>query len=295
MILITGYNGFIGGYLRNYLVNEKSEWSIGYDESDGNDIRNKYKLDKAVSDNNVDTVYHLAAVPGVRKSEEFSQEYISTNITGTKNVVDVCEKHDVENLIFFSSSSVYGGENPPFDEKQKHNPKSMYAITKETGEQIVKNANICKKAIVRPFIVYGERGRPDQVIYKWIYQARKGKDITFYGDGTTKRGYTNVNDLVRGVYKLLGFMQDQESGFFEDYNIGGDEVISLEEVLDIYKDYGVTEDMVKRMDVPDSDVRESYADISKAKQDFGFEPELEFEESLREILDYELGRGDEIN
>lgn len=290
-VLITGHLGFIGSYLTKALKGTGIEW-VGYDIVDGNDIRNKLRLEKFIEAGNYDLVIHMAALAGVRRGEEFPDEYISTNVLGTKNIVDLCEKYSCK-LIFFSSSSVLGGNWKDYDgglvEGAPYNPKSLYAITKVAGEQLVNNMKQ-QHFVIRPFTVYGENGRSDMVIYKWINQIRKNLPITFYGDGFTSRGYTYVKDLVEAIVNLLKLI---DKGFTESRTIhlGGSEKILLKDVLEIFKHAcrmkGIQFE-IKELPMPDADVTDSYAETLMAKQILGFEPKPRFQKILFEILDNEL-------
>ena len=191
-ILITGNRGFIGSKFQG----------IGFDIKDGNDIRNRLALDVLFEIAQIDTVIHCAALTGVRRSELYPEEYISTNILGTKNLVDMAEKYKVKHFIHFSSSSVYAeaGEEP-LSENSPLEPDSLYGITKLAAEKIVKRSNL-SWCIVRPFTVYGEYGRMDQVLEKWINQVKSGKPITMYGDGSSGRGYSGPE--IQFYYVLGG-------------------------------------------------------------------------------------------
>lgn len=284
MILITGYKGFIGKRLCQKLDELDIDY-IGYDLVYGDDIRNRMKLDKLFEKHNFTSVIHLAALAGVRRSEEYPQEYISTNIEGTKNIVDMCSKYKSK-LIFYSSSSVLGGNktNVGLKETDEYAPKGLYAITKVTGELLVKSSNI-NYIIVRPFTVYGENGRSDMVIYKWINQIKAGKPITFYGDGDTKRGYTYVNDMVDGTIKLLDKLETKS--FKEIIHLGGSEIVELDKLFSMFvNEYGPI--LRDRLPLPNADVESSYADISKAKEIIEFEPEKRFYKIVSDILETEL-------
>lgn len=281
-ILITGHKGFIGKKLWERLLNFNYEL-IGYDLEDGNDIRDYFKLDKLFRENQISIVIHLAARAGVRTGQEFPDEYISTNVNGTNNLIRCAEKYNIEHFIFFSSSSVYGKKKPPNCENDKLDPQSIYAITKFTGELLIRNAKIKQKTIIRPFTVYGEDGRQDQVVYKWLNQIKASKPITFYGDGNTKRGYTYVGDLVIGIENLLRGNDIKTRKKTEIYNLGGNEVIELKKLLDVFKVY-FPDIQVNKMELPNCDVEENWANISKAQKCLGFNPNTNFELKVSEII-----------
>ena len=288
-ILVTGYAGFVGSYLCN-LLNSKKIYYDCYDLTDGNDIRDKMKLDKTFEAGQYDMVIHLAALAGVRRSENFPEEYLSTNIIGTRNIVEMCKKYNVK-LINFSSSSVLGGNKTEegLNEQCEPNPQSIYAMTKYCAEKIVETGGI-EYVTIRPFTIYGLNGRPDMGIYKWINQINSGKDITFYGDGKTERGYTNVHDLVEAVYSLTS-PEVWDNCKNEIYHIGGNEVITLNELLDMFESVLVKKKKkatVAYYALPACDVVSSFADTSKAFLILGYAPEDNFEKNIKKILDKEL-------
>lgn len=289
-ILITGGAGFIGTHLVRHLVNVSMDCEIPrqkdiavYDIVNGHDIRNLHDLDKAFEVTQCDTVVHLAARAGVRRGNEYAHEYMSTNIEGTWNIGKMCEKYDCR-LISFSSSSVYGNATPPTREHDPKNPVSLYGMTKLMGEHIVNRLTV-PTVIIRPFTVYGPNGRGDQVFYKWLNQYSAGKPLTVYGDGNGKRGFTYVGDIVSAVKTLIGPWPWKEKHI--DFNLGGEEVITTDEMLDVYYSL-IPYIKVDRHCRPEIDIKENYADISKAKKMFGFNPPKQFKQNLEMIIRKEL-------
>lgn len=270
MVLITGDKGFVGSHLTKILTDY-----VGYDLVDGFDIKNEYQLETVFENNHIDTVIHLAALAGVRKSNLFPDDYISTNINGTLNIVEACKRHNVKHLIFFSSSSVYGNQTPPNKESDVCDPIAPYGITKLAGELLVKSSGV-PYTIIRPFSLYGENGRKDQIFYKWINQIKQGKPITLFGDGTAKRGFTYVGDLINGLLLILNRGADNET-----YNIGGSEIITINEIVDILKEE--LDCKIDRQPAPKEDILQNWADISKIKE-LGFEPKVIFKNKLKEII-----------
>lgn len=276
-ILITGHFGFIG----KWLVDELTEYNLqGYDLIFGSDIRDKFRLYKLFSQNKFNYVIHLAARAGVRDSKLFPDEYISTNINGTQNIVELCEEFNVK-LIFFSSSSVLGGGDK-LKESAIYNPRSLYAVTKMAGEYLFKNADI-EGTIIRPFTVYGEDGRKDMVVYKWINQIKNNEPITFYGDGDSSRGYTYVRDLTNGIKQLI----KKDLSGKNILNLGGNEIITLNELLAIFQEYSKK---IKINEIPrlKEDVKNASADISFAKELIGYNPKGQFKNHILSILKQEL-------
>lgn len=206
-ILITGGDGFIGSHLQKRIQADI------YDLVNGDDIRDRYKLDNLLNKEKYDIVINLAARAGVPMGEEHYEEFISTNVTGLKTLIEVCKKHKTK-LIHFSSSSALKAQ-------------SVYGITKLAGENLIEASDL-DYVIIRPFTVVGENGRKEMVIYKWKGQYERGEKISFYGDGTTFRGYTYVGDLIDGVLSSLNVSK-------ETLNVGGNQKVTLEELWNILR------------------------------------------------------------
>lgn len=252
-IFITGANGFIGTRLVKHILSNFHNTKVcTYDLVEGDDIRNEAQISKAIELFQPDTIVHLAALAGVRRGEEYPDEYYSTNILGTENVFKCAKKHKVGKVIAFSSSSVFGTEGYPC---------SVYGISKSAGELIAKkyssyameNRDVLHSIfIVRPFTVYGEEGRNDQVIRKWIMQILKGQNITFYGNGQSYRPYTYVGDLVETVAKLIN---TETKGHFE-FHAYGSKKVSLSDLLKTFEklcnNWGIKFG-VERMEKPEVD------------------------------------------
>ena len=280
MILITGHKGFVGGHLTKALG--KRAW-VGFDLVDGQDIRNKYELAKVFATHRIDTVIHLAAEAGLRRGEKYPDEYITRNIIGTRNLLEVAEDNNVKHLIFFSSSSVFGGQAPPFDEESLLSPDCVYGMTKAAGEVLCKISPV-PTTIVRPFSIYGEGGRGDQFLYKWLNQIKAGEPISFYGNGNSKRGYVYVGDLVNGVLKLIDRKPKDD---YETFNLGGQQVITLKALLKVFK-AAYPAIKVKKYPLPKADALENWANIYKANTILGWYPNTDFRKKLTEIIEEEL-------
>lgn len=269
MILITGDKGFVGLHM--------DIPHVGYDLVDGLDILDKYQLETCFANNQIDIVIHLAALAGVHKSVLFPEAYFDTNIQGTQNIIDACKRHNVKHLIFFSSSSVYGNARPPLNETSSLEPISPYGITKVAGELLVKSSGV-PYTIIRPFSLYGDKGRKDQIFYKWINQIKAKGEITLFGDGTAKRGFTNVYDLVDAVKLVLNKGAENQI-----LNIGGKEIITLNSVIDKLKEnFSFT---INRLPENGGDIHQSWGDIIKAGARVGYSPKTNFFEELQAIID----------
>lgn len=238
-------------------------------------------------ENKIDTVIHLAALANPIKSMMFPDEYIKTNINGTQNLLDCAKRYGVKQFIFFSSSSVYGGNVPPNKEDEQYAPTSIYATSKVTGELLVKSSDI-PYTIIRPFTLYGTDGRKDQVVYKWINLLKQGKPITILGDGTTKRGYTYINDFVKTVIDTV----NNDKAINETFNLGGEEIISIQELADIFKETIECEIELKPeiqyAPLLKGDTYENFADVSKAKEILGYNPTKNFRKNIENIIKKEL-------
>jgi len=222
MILVTGHKGFIGSHLTKALDRLSIKW-WGFDLADGQDIRDKLALEKVFDSNPVSIVIHLAALTGARRGENYPQEYFDTNVIGTENIVKLCEKHGIKRLLAFSSSSAKTCQN-------------VYGITKYTMELMLKRYSIPYLYVIRPFNVYGENGRPDQVIWKWLERAKAGLPIEYHGD--FRRNYTYVGDIIDGILScLICDGVNHRAGLSPGvYDFGKSGAVPLSELLTIFKE-----------------------------------------------------------
>jgi UDP-glucuronate 4-epimerase len=300
-IFITGHLGFIGSRLTKELDKLNIDW-LGYDLRSGDDIRDEFNLSKALNEYNPDIIIHLAARAGAELGEKYYKEYISTNITGTKNIVAIAEQMNIDKIISFSSSSVLGGnkvcspgdnELSPLTEDSPYAPTNMYGYTKMIGEYIVKQSSIKNRFIVRPFSVYGENGRNDMVLFKWINNIKSGKPCIRYSNkGSSLRGYTYVADVVDGVIKII-LNKDADPDKHHIVHLGGNEVISTGELWGIVgciaDDKGIDAECSI---VPSKgwDIQYSFSDCSYAKSLLDWEPKTRFNEKVTEIVSEELSK-----
>jgi UDP-glucuronate 4-epimerase len=282
-IIVTGGKGFVGKRLITKMMMDHDVYS--YDIEDGQDIRNLHDLDKFFEYIQPQCVIHLAARTGVRRSVDHPHEYLTTNVEGTWNVGKMCEQYGCR-LISFSTASVFGNDYPPIKEDDPKKPISLYGMTKEVGEHIVNNLTI-PTTIVRPFNLYGEGGRGDQVFFKWINQLKTGRPVTVYNTVGSCRGYTYVGDLVDVVSRLAVMWWSWDH---EHFNIGGAETVYLHDVYEIFKScVPKFNKKVILLDAPKSDIIANYACIEKAKAMIGFDPPKNFKEKLTSIIKMELG------
>jgi UDP-glucuronate 4-epimerase len=255
MILLTGGEGFIGKHFQ-----KKIKCHV-YDLVNGDDIRDKYKLDNLFGKEKFDICINLAAKAGVPMGEEYYREFFETNCIGLKTLIEVCKKHKTK-LIHFSSSSAIEA-------------KSVYGITKLAGEKLLEASGI-DYLIIRPFTVVGENGRKEMVIYKWKGQYERGEKISFYGDGTTFRGYTYVGDLIDGVLASLHVSK-------KTLNVGGSQKVTLEELWSIFKE--VYPDAQREiLPLPSYDITGEMADISLTTELTGWTPKTDIKQKIKELL-----------
>lgn len=307
-ILVTGAAGFIGSHLCEFLI-QNGHTVIGIDNFDPfypREIkeRNLSELHKLsnfqfkecdLRDPNAltllprfDTVVHLAAKAGVRPSIENPQDYIDTNITGTHNILELCVARKVYKIAFASSSSIYGNsKNIPFiEEGVEYEPISPYAFTKRSCEFMnYTYHHLYKLDIVnlRFFTVYGPRQRPDLAIHKFVRLISEGKSIPMFGDGSTARDYTFVDDTVRGIYGALEYLWNHDS-VFEIVNLGNNSPVKLKDLI-VAVGKAVNKPVkINQLPMQQGDVDITYADIEKARRLFGYDPKTEMEDGLAEFV-----------
>lgn len=312
-ILITGGAGFIGSHLTESLLADGHHVTILDDLNDyydpafklqniarfreqvdlvQADIRDAVTVERTFAAGNFDSVVHLAARAGVRPSITDPKLYVTTNIDGTFNLLDACRYHKVNQFIFASSSSVYGvNKKIPFSESDALTRTiSPYAATKLACEQICSNYshlfNI-RVMCLRFFTVYGPRQRPDLAINKFTNRILAGEPIQRYGDGSTRRDYTYIADIVAGIRASLAY----DKSDFEIVNLGGSHTTTLSELIaTLEKTIGKTAIIEELPDQP-GDVPQTSADVSRAKELFDWEPKTSLEEGLTKYVAWFRDRG----
>ncbi|MEM9478723.1 MAG: SDR family NAD(P)-dependent oxidoreductase [Verrucomicrobiota bacterium] len=295
-VLVTGGAGFIGSHTVERLLEEGVESVVILDDfndfydvriKEGNlpkgdsrvklvrgDMRKQADVDAAFAAAKIDTVIHLGARAGVRPSRLDPELYIDTNIKGTFYLLEAARKAEVERFVFASSSSVYGlNKKLPFSEEDRIDQTiSPYAATKLAGEQLCSNyANLYGMRIVclRFFTVYGPRQRPDLAISKFTRLILNDEPIERYGDGSTSRDYTYVEDIVDGIFGSLGY----DGPLFDIFNLGGSQTVTLNELIELVeKAVGKKAQIIDKGEQP-GDLPRTYADISKSKRLLGFDPQ----------------------
>lgn len=306
-ILVTGAAGFIGSHVGEYLIG-KGNSVIGLDNFDGfysrkikesnlkvllqskqfsfreADIRDRKALDDIFARTPIDVVIHLAAKAGVRPSIDSIEEYYDVNVSGTVNLLESMRIHGVKKMIFASSSSIYGNNTKvPFSESDRvDNPISPYASTKKSGEllcHVYSHLHHFDITCLRFFTVYGPRQRPDLAIHKFTGLIDEGAPIPFYGDGSTSRDYTYIDDIVKGIYCALEFLDG-----FRIYNLGESRIINLSVLVNTIEKALGKKAVLNHLPLQPGDVSRTYADISKAKAEIGYHPSYEFEAGIEEFI-----------
>ena len=310
--LITGGAGFIGSNLIRYLLRTEEQIFITtiddfdsfYDKkikelniagfSDGSrfrlleydlaDIDGK-KLAEEIKEP-VDVIVHLAAKAGVRPSILNPVSYQQANVIGLQNLLDFAKEKKCKQFVFASSSSVYGiNDHFPWKEDEQLMPISPYAMTKLAGEMLgyVYNKLFDIRFIaLRFFTVYGPGQRPDLAIHKFTKTILRGKPISMYGDGSTSRDYTFIDDTVQGIVAAMKY--DQAN--FEVINLGNNYSVSLKELISSIEKVVGKKAMIEQLPEQPGDVPKTFADISKAKRLLGYEPATKLDEGLIKFYEW---------
>lgn len=308
-ILVTGAAGFIGSHLSERLI-ARGEEVLGLDNFDDfysvetkrrnvsmscdhssfrlieGDIRDPDCLRQLPDD--IDAVAHLAAKAGVRPSIMQPVEFTSVNVMGTSELLAWVRDREIPTFLFASSSSVYGSNTRlPFSESDSvDHPISPYAATKKAGELLCHTASHLSGVTtlcLRFFTVYGPRQRPDLAIHKFARLLMEGKAVPMFGDGSTSRDYTYIDDILDGVLAGLDWSRTQ-TGVHEIVNLGGSKAIRLSEMIGMIADELGADLKIERLPAQAGDVRHTFADISKARHLFGYSPSTDFRAGLRCFL-----------
>lgn len=256
------------------------------------DIRNEEGLEKIFSKHKIDAVIHLAALAGVRPSIEKPLDYEAVNIKGTMNLWEFCKKFEIKKFVNASSSSVYGNnEKIPFGELDNvDEPISPYAATKKCTEilgHVYHHLYQISMIHLRFFTVYGPRQRPDLAIHKFTNFIHHNKEIPFYGDGSTARDYTYIDDIIDGIMKSIHYLEKNTS-VYEIINLGESEVITLDEMLSCIELNLEKTAKKKRLPMQAGDVQKTNADISKARTLLSYHPTTHFQNGIKKFVEWFL-------
>lgn len=312
IVLITGVAGFIGSHLAERLLHDGYQ-ILGLDNFDdyypisikyenirllGNernfklikgDIRDSALLNDIFSRNRISVVMHLAARAGVRPSVEYPLLYQDVNVMGTLNLLQACKDSNVEKFVFASSSSVYGLNNsPPFKEDANVNqPVSPYAASKASAELFCRTYNhlyTLPVTVLRLFTVYGPRQRPEMAIHRFTRQIYNGEEVSVFGDGSTNRDYTYVEDIVDGLVAAMNY----RDGSFQIFNLGAGQTVYIGKLLEIIENSLTKKARIKYVDRVPGDVPSTDADISKAALYLGYKPKFNIEQGISNFVEWYL-------
>lgn len=309
-VLVTGGAGFIGSHVCEHLLARGDEVTVldnfnaFYDPAlkrenaaalrgarvvEG-DIRDAELVARLFAEGRFEGVVHLAAMAGVRPSLLDPLLYTDVNIRGTQVILRELERRPAVKLAFASSSSVYGAnDRVPFREDDDiHRPISPYAATKRAGELLCYTHHHLYGtpiSALRFFTVYGPRQRPEMAIHAFVRLCLARQPIPFFGDGTTRRDYTFVADIVDGTVRAL----DRAAGF-EVYNLGESRTIALSELIAAVGQACGVEPILDRKPMQPGDVLVTYADVSKARARLGYDPRTTLEEGLARFLEWYRAR-----
>ena len=309
-ILVTGGAGFIGSHLVEKLVATGQEVAILDDFNDFYDPHIKRQNIAAVAetvpvhqvdlrDNGAvrdlfhrekfETIVHLAARAGVRPSIQSPQLYYDTNVDGTLHLLEAARITGGERFIFASSSSVYGATKKiPFSEEERLiQTLSPYAATKIAGETLCSSfSHLYQIRVValRYFTVYGPRQRPDLAIHQFTKKIHAGDAIDQFGDGTTRRDYTYIDDIIEGTVAALKY----DGPLFDIFNLGESDTIQLKDLIEAIEKALGKKARINQLPEQPGDMPLTCADISKARKLLGYNPKTKFEEGLPRFVDWFL-------
>jgi UDP-glucuronate 4-epimerase len=227
----------------------------------------------------------------VRPSLEQPLLYAETNINGTMNLLELAREHGIRQFVFGSSSSVYGiNAKVPFSEDDPiRQPISPYAATKAAGELLCHTYSHLyglRAVCLRFFTVYGPRQRPDLAIYKFARLISQGKPIPVFGDGTTRRDYTFIDDIISGVRAAIDYTGDYDASDYEVINLGESRTVELRELISLLeKALGATA-QIDRQPLQPGDVPQTFADITKARRLLGYNPQTQIEEGILRFVEW---------
>jgi UDP-glucuronate 4-epimerase len=310
-ILVTGGAGFIGSHLVDKLLAEDG-WQVSvldnFNEFYSPCLKRanlaqhsdnpQFKLYEAdiccaetlhgiFAENHFDAVVHLAAWAGVRPSLMNPKLYTQVNVSGTVNLLDAAREFGVKQFVFGSSSSVYGMNSKiPFAEDDKiSKPISPYAATKAAGELLCHTFSHLydiRTVCLRFFTVYGARQRPDLAIHKFSKLIWEGSPVPMFGDGTTRRDYTYIDDIIQGVRAAI----DYDKSNYEIFNLGESQTIELKDLIGLLEENLGKKAIIERREMQPGDVPLTFADISKARALLNYNPNTKIEQGIPKFIDW---------
>jgi UDP-glucuronate 4-epimerase len=307
-VVVTGCAGFIGSRVASLLI-EQGHVVRGIDNlSDAYDVRMKdWRVENLLAPNSVDwvkgditdrdsvrdligdfqpdAVINLAARAGVRQSIDDPWVYYETNVTGTLNLLEACKDAGVSRFLLASTSSVYGKNKMPFSEDAEIDSLlSPYAASKKAAEDLCKLYNYLFEfdvTIFRFFTVYGPSGRPDMSLFRFVRWIVEGDALQLNGDGTQQRDFTHVDDVARGVVAAV----DRSPGY-ETINLGSDSPVDLNAVIDEIELAVGKAANIEHNPFPPTDVMATWANISRARELLGWEPQVSMKQGVASVVDW---------
>jgi len=312
--LVTGGAGFIGSHLVDRLLAEGG-WRVtvvddfndfyspeikhsniaehvkssDYRVVDA-DIRDTSTMIALFAEYKFDVIAHLAARAGVRPSLAEPKLYAETNINGTLNLLELAKEHNIKQFVFGSSSSVYGiNAKVPFAENDPiFNPISPYAATKAAGELLCHTYSHLydiRCVCLRFFTVYGSRQRPDLAIHKFSKLISEGRPIQVFGDGTSRRDYTYIDDIIQGVRAAI----DYDRSMYEIFNLGESQTTELNELISLLERSLDLQAVIDRQPMQPGDVPATFADISKSRELLGYNPTTKIADGIPKFVEWLRG------
>lgn len=306
-VLVTGAAGFIGSHLADTLLSRGDEvrgvdnfntyydpaikrrnlsQAVGMDRFSLSeiDICDEAALREVFAEFQPEVVVHLAARAGVRPSLQDPNLYHRVNVIGGQHILDACRDFKVANLVFASSSSVYGGSKEvPFRETDPvMTPVSPYAATKRMNElqaHVYHHIYGLRTTMLRFFTVYGPRQRPDMAIHKFTKMILAGEPIPMFGDGSTYRDYTYIDDIIDGVVRCVDTPFD-----YEIFNLGESHTTSLRELITLIERYTGREALIDAQPMQAGDVEKTYANVDHAKAKLGYAPHFSMDEGVERFV-----------
>jgi UDP-glucuronate 4-epimerase len=306
-ILVTGGAGFIGSLLIDNLLkmgdnivcidnlnefynpsikklNQVDHYEYDHYEFYKGDILDERLVKSIFKKHDIEIVIHLAAMAGVRPSISSPSLYTDVNIIGTRIILDAMVDSGVERLIFASSSSVYGNNKKiPFSEDDSVDcPISPYAATKKMGELLchayhhIYELNI---SLLRFFTVYGPRQRPEMAIHQFVRNVLKGEPIIVFGNGSTARDYTYIDDIIDGIIQSI-----ESDDRYMIYNLGNSEPIKLSNLISIIAETTGVDPILEYQEIPKGDVLQTYADINRAQNNLKYDPKTGMQDGIAKFV-----------
>ena len=308
-VLITGAAGFIGSHLTDRLL-ARGDAVIGFDDFNDYydpavkrrnleralghgglvlyeaDLCDEARVQEVFERERPEVVVHLAARAGVRPSLKDPNLYHRVNVIGSQHILDACREFAPSHLVFASSSSVYGGctEVPFREDNPVHRPISPYAATKRMNElqaHVYSHVYGLNVTMLRFFTVYGPRQRPDMAIHKFTRLIDEGRPVPMYGEGTTKRDYTYIDDIIDGVVRCV-----DEPFQYEIFNLGGHDTTGLRDLIDLIAKHVGKPARIDRQPLQPGDVTITYADVDHAREGLGYNPRFSMDEGIRRFVDW---------